>query len=113
VEENKLLWHAYFESIKEVCPWSWSAVKQQAIDFQPWHSQVQDLGEYSARVYTAPRHNPRQLQKIAARLTAARTLEEWLWSHPKLGEHSTPVGVLIQQDAKTLEIIRNKLQLHK
>ena len=35
-------------------------------------------------------------------MNEGRPNEEWLYSHPQYGGHSTPVGVLIQQDLETL-----------
>ena len=113
MEANNLVWHTYFKSIRSVCPWSWVAYNQEAIDITHWHSQVIDLDKYQARVYVAPNHKPRQLQKIAARLNRTRPEDEFLWSHPSLGENSTHTGVLIQQHRETLGLLRNKLQLHK
>lgn len=110
VEENKYDWMAYFESIKEVCPWSWSAVLSGAIDIQHWHSQVENLDINKARLYIAPNHNPRQLKKICSRLNRERAHEEWLWSHPKYGHGSTPTPVLIQQDRHSLEKARKNLK---
>lgn len=106
-------WMAYFESIKTVCPWSWSAVLCGAIDITHWHSQVKDLDKNKARLYLAPNHKPRQLKKICDRLNRNRPHEEWLWSHPKYGFNSTPVAVLIQQDRHTLEKARKNLSFSR
>ena len=35
-----------------------------------------------------------------------RPTEEWLYSHPRYGGHSTPVPVLIQQDYELLQKAR-------
>ena len=103
-------WEQYFKSIKAVCPWSWSANNKSLIDIQNWHSQVYELNDYEARIYVAPKHNPRQLKKISTRLNRDRPTEEWLWSHPRYGYNSTPVPVLIQQDRTKLETIRKTLK---
>lgn len=108
--EANLDWLTYFESIREVCPWSGAAYKNGAIAIQHWHSQVNDLENYKARIYIAPTHNPRQLKKITDRLNNTRHNEEWLWSHPRYGYNSTPTPVLIQQDRNTLETIRKNLK---
>jgi len=103
-------WGAYFESIKGVCPWSWSAWQTGAIEISHWHSQVKELKNYKARLYIAPKHKPRQLKKICSRLNLTRTHEEWLWSHPSFAHNSTPVPVFIQQDRQLLEKARNNLK---
>ena len=38
--------------------------------------------------------------------------EEWLYSHPRYGGHSTPIGVLIQQDYALLSSIRSSMRNH-
>lgn len=101
-------WHCYFESIKRVCPWSWSAWQRGAIDIQLWRGQVYPLGSWSARVYMAPNHNSRQLKKQMDKLNTARDDEEWLYSHPRFGNNSAPIPCLIQQDYNTLQNIREK-----
>lgn len=110
MEANEADWAEYFLRIRSVCPWSFSAYKQQQIRIQPWHSQVLDLGTDQAIVYTALKHRPRQLKKITARLNRDYPLLEFLWSHPGCGANSTPVPVIIQQDQKRLESIRKRQQ---
>lgn len=100
-------WGKYFQSIKQVCPWSLSAWKHGKIRIQRWHSQPKDLGTTEAVIYTAPNHNPRQLKKIAARLNRQRPTDEWLWSHPSFGNHSAPIACLIQQDRVRLHELRS------
>ena len=95
-------WGEYFASIVSVCPWSKAYWLQQQIDIRPWTGEIQPLGENAARVYTHPRASARILKKIMHRMNDQRDREEWLWSHPRYGGHSTPVGVLIQQDLETL-----------
>lgn len=106
-------WLAYFQSIKEVCPWSLSAALQGQIRIENWHSQILDLGQDKAIVYLAPKHKPRQLKRITNRLNEQFEEYEFLWSHPKFGDHSTPQAVIIQQDAKLLENIRKTQGLRK
>ena len=50
----------------------------------------------------------RQLKRITERLNTQYHQYEFLWSHPKYGGHSTAVPVIIQQDQKRLESIRNR-----
>ena len=101
-------WEQYFNSIKQVCPWSYSAWLKQEIHTINWHSQIIDLGSYKARLYITNKHNPRQLKKMTDRFNRERQHEEWLWSHPDFGFNSTPVAVFIQQDRQLLEQARNK-----
>lgn len=103
-------WNAYFENIKEVCPWSWSAWQQGAIQVTAWYNHVENLEHNQARLYIAHKHKPRQLKKIAQRLNRTRPEEEWLWSHPKFEFYSTPVPTLIQQDRHKLEKARKNLK---
>ena len=103
-------WKQYFETIKTVCPWSHAAFKRAAVDFTLWRGTISPLGNWEARLYLAPRHNPRQLKKMAARFNIQRPTEEWLWSHPRFGNYSTPVPVFIQQDRSRLEMIRFSLE---
>jgi hypothetical protein len=108
VEAKEVDWGAYFSSIRAVCPWSQGAHLRNLIRIQTWHSQILDLGKFEAIVYTAPNHKPRQLKRITQRLNQTYPQYEFLWSHPKYGGHSTAVPVIIQQDQKRLESIRNR-----
>jgi hypothetical protein len=106
VADAEVDWGAYFASIKTVCPWSLSAWKQDKIKIHTWHSQMYELDELEARIYTAPNHTPRQLKKMCNRFNLARPHEEWLWSHPVYGNHSAPIACFIQQDRARLEHLR-------
>ena len=99
-------WHSYFEKIRSVCPWSYSAWRRGAIEITQWHSVILDLNDLEARVYVAPNHKYRQLQKMAERFNRERPTEEWLWSHPQFQGNSAPLPCFIQQDRKRLETIR-------
>lgn len=101
-------WTQYFENIKEVCPWSYSAWLKREIQIISWQSRIIDLGSYKARLYTTTKHNPRQLKKMSDRFNRERQHEEWLWSHPDFGFNSTPIAVFIQQDRQGLEQARKK-----
>lgn len=101
-------WHTYFEKIKKVCPWSYSAWLKGEIDITTWQGNIIDLGSYKARLYTTKTHKPRQLKKMTDRFNVEREHEEWLYSHPNFGINSTAIGVFIQQDRKGLEEARNK-----
>jgi hypothetical protein len=104
------LWQDYFQSIKTVCPWSWVALRRGSIDLQPWQNYTVDLRSFEARIYTTQNLKPRHLKKITKKLNQTRTEEEWLWSHPRYQNNSTPVPVLIQQDRSRLQSIRQQIR---
>lgn len=113
---NNINWQQYFESISQVCPWSLGAYNRGGIDVQSWCGEAVPLDSREARIYLAPRHNQRQLKKMTDKFNNTRPLEEWLWSHPKLGENATPVPCFIQQHRDVLERARKSLKnkdLHK
>ena len=105
--EDAVDWTEYFQNIKKVCPWSTVAWRNKEIHITNWQSKIIDLGSYTARLYCTSSHNPRQLKRMTDRFNRERTHEEWLWSHPKFGNNSTPVAVFIQQDRHSLERARN------
>lgn len=109
VAKSAVDWEEYFYSIRDVCPWSWSAWRQGKIDIVNWGTAITELGEHSARLYITHRHNARQLKKITGRLNNQRPSEEWLWSHPQYKNKSTPIPVMIQQDRSVLESLRQKV----
>ena len=67
-----------------------------------WTGEIKPLGPFVARMYIHKRASGRRLKKMMWRINEDRPNEEWLYSHPQYGGHSTPVGVLIQQDLETL-----------
>lgn len=99
-------WSNYFASITGVCPWSKSYWKKQKIDIQIWKgvSNITPLEEHVARVWIHRHASGRLLCKVHNRLNDVRKHEEWLYSHPCYGGHSTPVPIFIQQD---LEVLTN------
>jgi hypothetical protein len=104
-------WGDYFGSIKTACPWSYSAWRRGAIEITLWTGVIANLDSRAARIYLAPQHNPRQLRKMSQRLNSSRPSEEWLYSHPRFGENSTPTACFIQQDRRTLELIRKSTNI--
>ena len=109
VADVEVNWETYFQNIKKVCPWSYSAWQNGEIHITTWQSNIIDLGSlYKARLYTTRKHNPRQLKKMTDRFNVERDHEEWLYSHPKFGINSTEVAVFIQQDRRGLQQARNK-----
>lgn len=101
-------WAAYFYDIRDVCPWSWSAWKLGQISVRRWHSQVSELQNNKAQLYTAPNHSPRLLKKITDKLNGAQTEDEFLWSHPQFAHKSTPVPTIIQQNREYLYFLRER-----
>jgi len=100
-------WLLYFDSIRSVCPWSYPAYARGEIDIVKG-CKIRPLTPYRARVYLLPSWSPRRIKKLATRLENQDDIYEWLWSHPRYGIHSSPIGCLIQQDRLELETIRKK-----
>ena len=107
--KDKSLWEAYFTSIRQVCPWSYSAWKRGLIDICLWKGIPTPLEHFEARVNIIGTIKPRLLKKIEQRLNNQREHEEWLHSHPSFGVNSTPIPVLIQQDRQHLAQARSIL----
>lgn len=97
-------WSEYFASIKNQCPWSYSAWLHGQIDIVDWENSVLALGDYQARVYIVYAENS-VVERMAEELDEGEY--EWLFSYPGYGEFATPVSVLIQQDRKTLAKLRS------
>ena len=103
-------WYEYFESIQDVCPWSFKAYKDNMINFYEKDLSIRNLEESEANIYIFPEgYTDDDLYEIAEELNSMYSDYEFLWSHPdytKGGNRQTPVPVIIQQDRKTLEILR-------
>jgi len=102
VNVNNIDWLSYFVSIVSVCPWSGAYWRKQKIDVKLWKSEIIPLDDYVARIYIHKNASGRQLKKIMERMNDIRPEEEWLFSHPMYGGHSTPIPILIQQDLEIL-----------
>lgn len=102
-------WYAYFKSIREQCPWSYAAYIRNEIQFLPWNPSCKphDLDQYQARMWLVDYPN-QVIEAMAEELNSKDAVNEWLFSYPGYGEYATPVAVLIQQDRKRLEDLRNK-----
>ena len=101
-------WTEYFATIVAVCPWSQAYWRKQKIDVCDWKGKVDALDDAVARIYLHPRASARLLKKMMNYFNDSRPNEEWLYSHPQYKGHSTPVGVLIQQDLATLTRARKQ-----
>ena len=114
--DNKKLsnidWKEYFISIVSVCPWSLAYWTKQKIDVIRWRgeSNIVELGDYVARMWIHPNASARRLSDIHHRLNNTRRHEEGLYSHNTLGDYSTPVPVLIQQNLEILTRARNAIK---
>lgn len=99
-------WAHYFDSIRNVCPWSAPAYAKGKICIKIWKGKPEELEKNLAIVYVHKHASARLLKKIADRMMSARPAEEWLYSHPRFAGHSTEVPVLIQQDLASLHKAR-------
>lgn len=102
-------WLQYFDSIRAVCPWSSPAYSQGQIDIVRG-ARIRALATFRARVYLLNNYSPRRIKKLAYKLENDPDLEayEFLWSHPRYGSHSAPVGCIIQQNRAELAAIRSR-----
>ncbi len=101
-------WRQYFQGIRNVCPWSLAAYNRGRIDLTV-SKRPKPLGSFEARVYIIKNITPRRLKKLCKQLDTEDQIDEWLWSHPRYKNNSTPVPVLIQQNRSRLMEIRKKL----
>jgi len=111
--EEEVNWSEYFASIVSVCPWSKTYWKQQKIDVCDWTGELKELGNNVARVYKFANASDYKLNKLMKQFNEEREDEEFLYSHPKHGGHSTPVPVLIQQKHELLTRIRENMKGEK
>ena len=105
-DADNLVWHAYFENIRAVCPWSWSAWQRSLVSIEPWRGKPVKLEPFEARVYIHPHASSRRLDGLCNRFNLVQPEDEFLWSHPEHGGSSTPVPVIIQQDRQYLNSLR-------
>ena len=106
VKAEDVNWYQYFKSIRVECPWSYSAYVKGQIHIVEYTGKILPLGDLQARVYlvNAPEET---VEALAAGLDHGE--DEWLFSYPGYGPYATPVAVLIQQNRKQLNDIRNSL----
>ncbi len=113
IKEDK--WARYFDSIKQVCPWSGKAHKMSKILFVETNGNCLNTWaklfhhtKHEAYVYTWPDASVEWLQTMCDGLNDIYDTT-WLWSHPLEGGDSTHIPVLIQQDATQLAELREKI----
>ena len=101
-------WLEYFQSIRDVCPWSLGWYRQGRIDVVQWMGIIHPLRHNAARIYIShgtPAHTLDEWQEF---LNLQKPREEWFYSHPSNGGYSTPYPVLIQQSHAKLNAARRK-----
>ena len=106
------MWKSHFQKIKKVCPWSWKAWNEGKIKIVQLET-IQHLNEYDAIVYEVEDIDEDSLDAYVQELNEEYTEYEFLWSHPthtKGGKNQTPVPVIIQQDRKLLEELRQGIK---
>lgn len=99
-------WLEYFKSIRVECPWSLAAYQKGQIDIVEYTGQVLPLGDYAARVYVI--NAPNETVAALASGLDHQGLDEWLYSYPGYGPFAAPVSILIQQNRKQLQELREK-----
>ena len=112
-------WQSYYAKIRSVCPWSYKAfMNDKILVWEHPHNTLKtisgtfDSTDYEAFVYVFEDYTPKQLDELAVEMMKHRPNSEFLWSHPQADSgdgNSTDVPVLIQQDKKTLENLREQL----
>lgn len=107
-KENKQIWLDYFKSIRSVCPWSYPAYTKSQIEILP-NFDYKPLGKYLARVYIYELTSS-ELEQMMEHLNEHYPQEEWFFSHPSEGGHSSPYPCLIQQSHQHLQTIRKGLK---
>ncbi len=82
--------------------------KKNKIDFRLWRGtkNVIELGDHVARVWIHKHASGRRLCSVHNIMNKIREDEEWLYSHPQYGGHSTPLPVLLQQNLRILNKAR-------
>ena len=103
-------WLDYFKSIQQECPWSLRAYLQNKIEIVEWNtiSKILPLDSLDARMYIVDLPDV-IVEGMALELDTNDQESEWLFSYPGYGEFATPVKVLIQQNRKQLNDLRNRL----
>lgn len=133
VEEEKTLeanvseymvrgWKEYFQSIVDVCPWSYEAYKKGKIDIRDfnidsvlWEDFVWE-GQYNAIVWQNVPFTLDDLEKVVGDLNAESTKCIYFFSHPEYTKgknKQTFVPVIIQQDKKQLDQARKQMKGRK
>ena len=121
--KKEVNWLKYYESIRDVCPWSYRSYIMGGIITIPYsentfnsfaklfdntknnHGQATDCF-----VYVCSGKSLDWLEHMVDTLNEQYPHQEWLYSSPKDDEgNATPVEVLIQQRRSKLEELRDKI----
>jgi len=117
--EAEVDWLTYFQSIKNVCPWSYESYTQGTTKITQFDKDILLLNEqnwstlpWEVIVYlTGDDLTLNAIDEIVVYRNESQEKCEYLWSLPsftKGGNNQTPVPVIIQQDKKTLERLRKE-----
>lgn len=101
-------WYAYFKSIRQQCPWSYSAYVKGQISIVEYQGVKLPLGNMQARMYIVQAPDS-VVQALAEAFDYSDERDEWLYSYPGYGPYATPVSVLIQQDRQQLAKLRSQI----
>jgi len=115
--EDKSIWFNYFNSIKNVCPWSFESycngrvkITQFDRDILELNEQNWSLKEWDAIVYTTEM-TVDELDEFVEERNNDQEKCEYLWSHPhytKGGGNQTHRPIIIQQDRQFLAELRRR-----
>lgn len=104
----------YFESIKEVCPYSAPSYKNGkllVLDYDPKliEEYYHVIDDYDAIMFEChPSTSREALMDILEDLYDERPRAMWFWSHPKDKNHSTPKPSIIMQNKVNLKKARKE-----
>mgnify|MGYP003113797112 FL=1 len=104
----------YFESIKEVCPYSAPSYKNGkllVLDYDPKlvEEYYHVIDDYDAIMFECHSSTSREaLMDILEDLHDERPRAKWFWSHPKDEHHSTPKPSIIMQNKVNLKKARKE-----
>lgn len=116
-------WLQYFESIKDVCPWSYESYIEGRIKIVSFdqkrmlNSEVNWAKEpWDAIVYVVEGLTLDEMDDIVADQNDCQEICEYLWSYPtftKGRNKQAPHSIIIQQDRATLIKLRAALRRKK
>ena len=104
----------YFESIKEVCPYSAPSYKNGkllVLDYDPKlvEEYYHVIDDYEPIMLAGPPAPPRDtILDVLEDLHDERPRAKWFWSHPKDKDHSTPKPSIIMQNKVNLKKARKE-----
>ena len=122
-KRKEVNWLKYYESIRDVCPWSYSSYIMGKIITIPYNDKT--FMSYAASfrtcksrtgvptdcfVYTCENKGVRWLESMVDEMNEQYPHAEWLYSSPDDNSgNATPIPVLIQQHRAKLENLREKI----